>query len=441
MHSLTPEKLILKQLDGGLIIRRGTLQDTDALVEFNAHVQADPPTFEPDIRVGAWTRDLFTNPPPGFHPEDFTIVEDPSAGKIVSSLCLISQTWSYAGIPIKVGRPELVGTDAAYRHRGLIRDQFEIMHAWSQERGELVQAITGIPFYYRLFGYEMCVDLGGLRAGFETQVPKLKEGEEEPYQIRAAVPSDLPWIDALYGSSNQRYLLSCLHDQASWLYELNGKSDLNVNRKQICVIQDVGGNRVGYLVLPTELWGGEYQVAMQYELSPDVSWLAVTPSVIRFLWQTGKAVEAETGKHCSGFGFSMNLNHPVYRWIDHMLPVQRPPYAWYLRVDNIPALLRTIAPVLEKRLVAGGLPGYTGEITISNYRSEIGMRFQAGSLVEVLENPWGNYYAADAAFPGTTFNHLLFGYRGINELRAVNPDISVKPDKKPIIETLFPLLP
>jgi hypothetical protein len=54
------------------------------------------------------------------------------------------------------------------------------------ERGHKVQAITGIPYYYRLFGYEMALDLAGRRFGFEANVPKLKDGEEEPYRIRPA---------------------------------------------------------------------------------------------------------------------------------------------------------------------------------------------------------------------------------------------------------------
>ena len=41
----------------------------------------------------------------------------------------------------------------------LSRIQFEEVHKWSAERGETVQAITGIPFYYRQFGYEMALDL------------------------------------------------------------------------------------------------------------------------------------------------------------------------------------------------------------------------------------------------------------------------------------------
>ena len=58
---------------------------------------------------------------------------------------------------LDAGLPELVGTHPDYRRRGLVREQFEVLHRWSKERGHLMQAIAGIPYYYRRFGYEMAV--------------------------------------------------------------------------------------------------------------------------------------------------------------------------------------------------------------------------------------------------------------------------------------------
>ncbi len=184
----------------------------------------DPPRSRhsggPDEPVAAWTRDLFRGDHPTFTLEDFTIVEDTRSGAIVSSLNLISQTWTYGGIPFGVGRPELVGTHPDYRRRGLVRAQFEVIHGWSAERGDLVQAITGIPWYYRQFGYEMALDLSGGRAGYAPQVPKLKEGEPEPYPIRPATEADLPFIAQLYDESVKRSRVTCVLDLELWRYEL-----------------------------------------------------------------------------------------------------------------------------------------------------------------------------------------------------------------------------
>src|SRR5512137_662365 len=140
MKSYPPD---VRYLDETLILRRSTPEDLEPLAEFNARIHSD--TDEPDLKVAAWTRDLMNGSHPTFGVDDFTIVEDTTTGKIVSATNLISQIWTYAGIPFKVGRPELVGTHPDYRGRGLVRAQFDEIHRWSAARGELVQAITGIP--------------------------------------------------------------------------------------------------------------------------------------------------------------------------------------------------------------------------------------------------------------------------------------------------------
>ncbi len=84
-----------------------------------------------------------------------------------------------------------------------MRLQFEEVHRWSEERGEYVQAITGIPFYYKLFGYEMGLELSGGRTGYEAQLPKLKDGENEPFHIRAAEETDIPFMMDVYDSCLQ----------------------------------------------------------------------------------------------------------------------------------------------------------------------------------------------------------------------------------------------
>ena len=155
MNSTTTRQPILRDLGDGLILRRSSPADADALADFCGRIHSDEGFDHPDLRIAAWTRDLLTKPHPTFQPDDFSVVAEAATGRIVSTLNLISQTWTYEGIPFGVGRPELVGTLPEYRNRGLVRLQMDEVHRWSAARGQMVQAITGIPYYYRLFGYEM----------------------------------------------------------------------------------------------------------------------------------------------------------------------------------------------------------------------------------------------------------------------------------------------
>src|SRR5437667_150572 len=111
--------------------------------------------------MGAWDRDLIEGRHPTFRPESALLVEDTRGKSIVSSMVLLSHTWTYAGVPLSVGQPEIVGTRAEFRGRGLVRAMFDVAHAWSAERGHRLLAINGIPWFYRQFGYEMALELGG----------------------------------------------------------------------------------------------------------------------------------------------------------------------------------------------------------------------------------------------------------------------------------------
>jgi len=432
---------ILRDLGSGLILRRATLADTEKLAEFNSKIHSDLGPETPDTRVGVWTRDLMTKAHPTFHPEDFTIVEDTADGKIVSSLNLISQTWSYGGIPFGVGRPELVGTLPEFRNRGLVRAQFEVIHQWSAERGEKVQAITGIPYYYRIFGYEMGLELHGGRAGFLAHIPKLKEGEAEPYRIRPAVEADLAFIANLYAQAGGRYRVYALRDEALWRYELTGTDPLNVNRMEIDLIETAEGEPVGFIGHPNFVWGA-MMAALLYEVKPGISWLNATPSVIRHLAVIGETLPPPIGEKepFQSFGFWLGTDHPVYRLIPDRLPRYRPPYAFYVRVPDLPDFISTIAPVLEERLAASPIVGYTGELKITFYRRGLRIAFEKGKLSAVEPyKPAPVGHSGNALFPELTFLQLLFGYRSLEELRYAFADCGAYGDEvNAVLNTLFP---
>jgi len=432
---------ILRSLGNGLILRKATVADSEALANFNARIHGNFEKGETDNRVGAWTRDLMERPHPTFQPGDFTVVVDTTTGAIVSTLNLISQTWTYEDIPFGVGRPELVGTHPEYRNRGLIRAQFEVIHQWSSERGEKVQAITGIPYYYRLFGYEMALELGGGRMGYKPLIPKLPDGKIEPYRVRPADEGDLSFIRELYENSCQRSLVNCVWDDSLWLYELNGKSPKNVNRLELRIIETPDGEPLGFLTHPPYTWGPS-MVATGYELKPGVSYAAVTPGIIRYLQATGETyIARDKGKDEFGaFGFWLGSEHPVYKVIPERLPRVRKPYAWYVRVADLPDFLTHITPVLERRLARSPLDGHSGEIKITFYTSGLKLRLEKGRLVGIETwKPAPVGHAGNVAFPGLTFLQMLFGYRSLDDLKYAFPDCWTEGDESAaVLNVLFP---
>lgn len=432
----TKQQTILRDLGNGLIMRRSTPEDADALAEFNGRIHGEN---ELDTqRVAAWTHDLLARPHPTLRPDDFTIVEETATGRIVSSMNLIPQTWSYEAIEFGVGRPELVGTLPEYRNRGLVRLQFEEIHKWSAERGHMVQGITGIPYYYRLFGYEMALDLAGRRFGYEPNVPKLKDGEEEPYRIRPATEMDLPFVAEVYEHAIQRHAIACVRTPEIFKYELNGQSDNSTNHYITLIIEDLAGEPLGYFQHFSAL-GLTGLSGLWYELKPGVSWLDVTPSVVRYLWKKGQESGRREDKTCTSFGFMLGAQHPVYQALGNNLPNQHQPYAWYLRVPDLPGFLSHIKPALEKRLAESIAVGHSREIRISFYRDGLRLVIDKGKLTVIEAWKPTPEDGGMIAFPGLTFLQLLFGYRSYEELHQSFADCWCDNEEvRTLINILFP---
>jgi GNAT superfamily N-acetyltransferase len=427
---------VIEELGDDLVLRRATVADTEALVAFNAeiHRSSDEDTSP---YIATWTRDLMGGGHPTCGPDDFTVVEATRSGQIVSSLNVIGQTWSYGGIPFGVGRIELVGTLPEYRRRGLVRRQMAVAHRWSAERGHLVQAITGIPYYYRQFGYEMALDLGGGRVGYEPHIPELAAGTTEPFRVRPATPDDAGHIAALDEQARRRSLVAAVRDQELWRYELKGRHD--GARQAIQVIERPDGQVVGFLAHPQELWGGRL-VVRTYEVTEGMSWFAVTPTVLRYLKATGERYQDQPGgRPWESFYFILGPAHPVYDAIPTRLPRTIPAYAYFVRIPELAAFLRHVAAVLEERLAASVATGHSGELRLGFYRDGLRLVLEQGRLATVEAWEPGDAWETAPAFPGLTFLQLLFGYRSLDELAYAFADCRVDAEEARVLLTaLFP---
>ncbi|MBC8330611.1 MAG: GNAT family N-acetyltransferase [Anaerolineae bacterium] len=430
---------ILKDLGSGLILRRATPADAEALSTFNAAVHSDDGPDKPDERIGAWVRDLMTQPHPTTSAGDFIIVEDMRTKKIVSSMNLIPQTWSYAGIEFDVGRPELVGTDPEYRRRGLVREQFDIIHAWSAARGHKLQIITGIPYYYRQFGYEMGLALDGGRVGYLPHIPKLKDDEEEAYRLRPAEARDIAFITKLYSARAQRQLLHCERNENTMQYELFGKSEKNINRIETRIIENTNGEAAGYLMHPPFLWGPTLTVR-EFELVAGLSWLAVAPSALRYLKTTGEAYAAEKDEQeFQAFAMWMGVEHPIYEAISDLLPRVRDPYAYYVRVADLPDFLMHISPELEARLAKSVLAGHSGELKLNFFKNGVKLTFEGGALRAAESYVPEKTEDGDALFPDLTFLRVLFGYNSFWDIEKLFADCYVRNNAaRALVPILFP---
>jgi predicted acetyltransferase len=430
-----------RNLGDGLVLRWATPQDAEELAQFNFRIHTDDPA-DPEYFLIHWTKDLMRGDHPTTTADDFTVVVDENdGGKIVSSMNLISQTWTYAGISFGVGRPELVGTDENYRRRGLVRHQFEAIHAKSAARGERVQAITGIPWYYRQFGYEMCVDLGGNRNYYllpSRRKKEEKEPKEEPYAIRPAVAEDIPLLQELYARHCAPGLLSRVRDEAMWQFELFQAHRDSPYARAVYLVT-AANTPIGYVEAGP--WRETYYVR-EMAVLPGHSLRALGLFIIRHLEQRAAELNQTAEKPIEKISFDMGTAHPIYQALNWELEKQNPAYGWYMRVPDLPAFLQHIAPVLERRLAESVLAGHTGQTRLNFYRHTLALNWENGRLTTIT--PFQPKYSddGDALFPDLTFLQLLFGHRSLEELRQNFVDCGVRNgDTAVLLAVLFPRRP
>jgi GNAT superfamily N-acetyltransferase len=443
-------------LGDGLIRRWSTAADTEKFAVLLGTVFRDEDDELPNPRPMAEARLLMSPNFPYMTPNDVAVVEDTSKPErpLVACTTFWRHTWSYAGIPFGVTRPELVAADPAYRNRGLIRAVFEMIHARSAAEGHLLQGITGIPYFYRQFGYEYVLDLDGSRTTYFSLIPDKKGDDAEPCTLRRARLEDIDRITALY---NQRRSSSLLWHEAAearrrqviaaWDDPAVRDQDvlLAANSGQYWMILDAAEEICGYAWIAARRWSRSLLVH-ELALAPGTDPHRLVPSLLRALRDYGQGVPAvkATMPPCSEIAFALGRTHPLYDLLgDALAPKVEPPYAWYIRIPDVPAFLRLIAPALEERLAQSVLTGYTGDLKIDLYRGGLHLRFEQGKLVCV--EPWRAPIHGDEdtalGCPPLTFLQLLLSYRSVDELRAIFPDIWVKDEYRLLITTLFPKLP
>lgn len=436
-----------RDLGQGLIARWSTVADSENIAQLVSMVFRNKADDPPNTHMANNVRRLMRGDNPLMTPKDYAVVEDTGkqGNPIVACVCLLRHNWEYEGVAFEMGRPEIVATDSDYRHRGLIRVLFEMVHARSTDEGHPVTAITGISYFYRQFGYEYALDLGGKRTTYTSQIPKAKEGEQEPYTLREATVEDIPLIQKFYNRRSSDNIVWNKMPDAHWRYELEGwKVQPELGKtSSIQIIVDHAGEAKGYLLLASRRWGRELGV-WGFDVAPGVSVQAMLPSVLRGLQAHGNQMPTEKPDTdpFSEIGIYLGRNSPLYDVMGGLAVATEAPYAWYVRVPDMPTFLKHIAPVLEKRLANSEAAGYTGELKIDFYRGGLHMVFEKGHLA-MVENWVVPVFDsnAGAGFPALVFLQVVFGHRSIEELRYAFPDVWVNDETGYLLKTLFPARP
>ncbi len=125
-----------RDLGGGLTLRHAIPSDATTLHRFNAGTHYET--------LGQSVEQMVAGQYPNIDASDFLLVEDVNENKIVASGSILSHTFQYANVSFEVGYLENIGTDPAYRRRGLMRTIIEALHEVSNAKNQLVQMVGGV---------------------------------------------------------------------------------------------------------------------------------------------------------------------------------------------------------------------------------------------------------------------------------------------------------
>lgn len=441
-----------KDLGDGLLLRWSTADDIDRIAQLVGQVfrqnEADPPNIRMADQVSVTLRGDY----PYMAQNEFIVVEDTTkpGHPFAACSCLWQHRWSYGGIKFHVGRPEYVASLPEYRNRGLIRHIFNEMHERSDGRGDLMQGITGIPYFYRQFDYEMVLDLDARRSVLASLLPAKKQDEEEQCSLRPATVEDVPTLTALHDQNRGDSLLWHEVGEPFWRYLTEYWYDPAIQQAdrtlvgingQPHIIFDRAGNILGMITMGHHRWGRELSV-YELALAEQTNLHTIMPSLLRAVRAYGEQapVMHETAPAFSHISFQLGCNHPLYALLgDTVAPRIEEPYAWYIRVPDVPAFIRHVASVFEERLAQSVFTGYTGELLFDFYRTGLRLTFEQGKLA--VAEPWRAPYfeePAVAGCPPLIFLQLLLGYRSLAELLTIFPDVWAKHEVRLLIDTIFP---
>jgi predicted acetyltransferase len=423
-------------LESGMVMR--TLQgevDQAAFVAFNA--RSNNPS------EGATCQCLISHHPK-MNDDHFFIVEDERNNQIAACLCLIPWEMNFDGVSLKAAMMEMVLSHPDYRRMGLVKKLIRKFQEEVVTCGFDLTLITGIPNYYRQFGYAYALDLAeGVKLGVE-RIRELERMPEDPgkgsplagISFRRVSVSDIPELHALRKESMKSLQVFFNRDEAYWRYLLEGA------RYDIRMLDDsTTGETLGYAILKRE--GGILCVMesgmrcdVENEIRDKDAAETRTKDAAKILL---RCLINEVGQEIRIYAHPHDkVRQVAMEWGAALLNNDQ----WLLKVEDQVALLTRLIPAFESRIDKSPMPGFTKEVIINQFRQAIGISIACGKITEIrslgfVDSSMGAD-GGDLCIPADAFLRLLFGYRSLEQLWDAWPDTVVRESSRELLGILFP---
>jgi predicted N-acetyltransferase YhbS len=381
--------------------------------------------FHPDD-VGTLAAIMF-NHLPGMENKYWFIVEDKTTGIIISAFALIPWVWELEGLRLKVAEMGIVGTLEEYRGQGLVGVLNEEFDKTLAEENFDIAVIQGIPGFYDQFGYSYSVPLEN---HINLPLHVISQGEKkEAYTFRLAGVGDIPFLMKEDESYRAYYSLSSFRDEAHWKYMLTEGLKTEYG-SAYWIMEDKEKLGKYYCRIPEEGFGTGLIIS---EISENIG-VEALKSLFSFCKE--KAIAQDKPY------IRLNLhNHSTAgRMAISMGAKEGTPYAWQIKIPDIIRFLRTITPILEKRIQTSSFKDFSGKFRVDFFKTGVDMIWRNGALKNI--KPGEGECQMTFSINPDHFPALSLGHRRWQELRYIKPNIFPNSGSSALfIETLFPSKP
>ena len=384
--------------DDGIEIRGARSDELDAVATLLA--ERGEPADAVDLRLVA------DDPDEGLD----TVLVAVDGGRVVSTATLLRETVRVEGVELPAAQVELVATEPSHEGRGLVRSLMTLAHDRSRARGDVVQVMIGIPFFYRQFGYEYSMRIP------DARILRTVPTADPSVTVRVATAADIPAMARLEEHQQAALTVTVPHSSACWRWLVARDGS-----QQWLAVRD------GEVVATARATPPEEGLVLGE--------VAGERTAVETLLAHAHTIGGDDVQVMDRAGT------PVHDVVDPLLEPVAPAEAdgnwYYARIERFAPVLELLRPVLGRRWIEAG--GGDHEVLISSFRSHVRFTLSDRGMGEVtaggpLQAPVS---AGGSGVPPDVLAPLVFGPHGALGLEARHADVLLG-RQRDLMGVLFP---
>jgi predicted acetyltransferase len=327
---------------------------------------------------------------------------------IISTITLIDFPINYFGIDIKAAELGIVATDEKYRGKGINNKVTELYHKKLEEGNYLISVIEGIPYFYRKYGYNYSVKMGGELLNLN----EVETVDNENIKIVLAEKNDLAFIFDCFKRDCKGV---CSHKKKE-IFETQSFVYNNNDLRRIPYIVYENDEKTGYFLVSTN---GDIQ---------DISNMSfnVYEKILHFI---------KTEYKKEKFHADIPYSNKFICFLKSKNSKNVQGYGWQIRILDDYNFLKSIKPVLEKRIAESVYKNEVFDFYYNNFKYLIKVKIE-NSKIDFVKEKFSPTWDFNLTPQGAV--KLFFGTHNMTEINSFLPDCMADKKISGLIDVLFP---